>query len=43
MKGVTEVVFRPYHISIGKARVFSWEEILPEIEKVILKHLTVKA
>ena len=40
IRGVDKVWLHPYEVSIVKARVFSWQEILPEVEKVVLEHLT---
>ena len=40
IRGVAEVVLQPYVVRIKKARVFSWQEILPSVEKVVLEHLT---
>ncbi len=40
IRGVTTVQLHPYKIRIEKARVFGWEELQPEIETTILKHLT---
>lgn len=40
VKGVSEIILRAYEVSIIKGSVFSWEEILPQVEAVILKHLT---
>ena len=40
IKGVNKVWLHPYEVSISKARVFSWQKILPEVEKVVLEHLT---
>ena len=40
LKGIKSITLQPYQISIGKARVFEWREILPKAEETILKHLT---
>jgi len=40
IKGVSSVLLQPYRVSIGKGDVFSWEEILPFVDEVILEHLT---
>lgn len=42
IKGVKEVIIRPYEISIKRAEVFTWDELRPEIERVILEHLMTK-
>jgi hypothetical protein len=42
VKGVRRVTLHRYEIGITKGVVFSWEELLPTIETVILEHLTVK-
>lgn len=38
-KGVAKVLLRPYQVGITKARVFSWQELLPSVERVVLEHL----
>ena len=40
IKGVKSVALLPYEVVIVRGEVFSWEELLPSIEKVILEHLT---
>lgn len=40
IKGIVKVTLQRYQISILKGRVYRWEELLPDIEKIILKHLT---
>ena len=40
IKGVARVTLKPYAIGIEKARVFSWQELLPSVEKIVLEHLT---
>jgi len=40
IKGIARVTLEPYKIHINKGEVFSWEELLPSIERVILEHLT---
>ena len=42
IKGVKKITLMPYEISLLKGRVFSWQEILPRIDEVILRHLTAK-
>ena len=39
VKGIKEVNLSPYTIHLHKGGVFSWSEILPEAEKIILKAL----
>jgi hypothetical protein len=41
IRGVTRVVLQPYKIWVSKARVFSWQEILPDAERVVLEHLAI--
>ena len=43
IKGVRRVTVEPYEVSIEKGCVFSWDELLPRIEEVLLKHLIAKA
>jgi hypothetical protein len=38
--GVDRITFHQYQIVIYKAEVFGWDEIRPQIEATILKHLT---
>ncbi len=40
IKGVANIVLYPYCIRINKAEVFSWDELRPDIERVILENLT---
>jgi len=40
IRGVARVTLKPYRIEIEKASVFTWQELLPDIERVILEHLT---
>jgi len=40
VEGVSKLQLTPYKISITKAPVFSWHEILPDVEKIILKYGT---
>ena len=42
IKGVKDVNISPYEITVWKAEIFSWKEIIPEAENVILKHLALK-
>ena len=42
IQGVAAVTCTPYEIRIRKAAVFSWDELRPDIERVILEHLTKK-
>ncbi|KKR07237.1 MAG: hypothetical protein UT43_C0029G0007 [Parcubacteria group bacterium GW2011_GWC1_39_29] len=42
IKGVAAVTLSRYEIHIMKGRVFSWQELLPSIEKVVMEHLTAK-
>jgi len=39
IKGVTGISLYPYIIRIVKAEVFGWDELRPDIEAAILKHL----
>lgn len=39
VKGVRTIYLKPYEISVIKGSVFSWREVLPDVERVILKHL----
>jgi hypothetical protein len=39
LKGVAEVGLSPYQIRIEKARVYAWDELLSEIDRIILQHL----
>lgn len=41
--GVCRIWLHPYEILIRKGEVFSWEELRPDIEATILKHLTAHA
>ena len=38
--GVANIHLYPYTITIGKGVVFTWDELRPEIEEVLLSHLT---
>lgn len=40
IRGVAKVTLRPYVVGIYKARVFSWQELLPSIERVVMDSLT---
>ena len=42
VRGVSEVILRDYIVAIVKARVYSWDEILPQVEAIVLKHLTAR-
>lgn len=42
IKGVVSVTLKGYEISIGKGRVYNWNELLPSVDEIIVKHLTVK-
>lgn len=42
IKGVSTIHLRRYRIDLYKGGVFSWDEILPSVEKTILAHLTAK-
>jgi len=38
--GITEVTLYPYKIWVKKGAVFSWEELLPDVDRVTREHLT---
>jgi len=38
-RGVSSVVLIPYEITIRRGEVFSWEELFPWIDAIILEHL----
>lgn len=38
--GIAQIILYPYRVYLRKASVFSWEELLPRIDEVVLKHLT---
>lgn len=40
IRGIAKVTLMPYKLMIGKGAVFSWEELSPDIEAVLLRHLT---
>ncbi|OGZ06803.1 MAG: hypothetical protein A3D65_00920 [Candidatus Lloydbacteria bacterium RIFCSPHIGHO2_02_FULL_50_13] len=40
VQGVKSVELQRYRVKIDKATVFSWEELSPAIEQVILRHQT---
>jgi hypothetical protein len=42
IKGIQRVIPEPYEVTIKKESVFDWQEILPEAEKIIIKHLVKK-
>lgn len=42
IKGIKRVTPEPYEIKVEKESVFNWQEILPEAEKIIIKHLMKK-
>ena len=37
--GIKRVIPAPYDIMVEKESIFDWQEILPEAEKIIIKHL----
>lgn len=39
VKGVTKVILFPYTVRVYKAEVYAWEELLPRIERLILRHV----
>ncbi|TSC91982.1 MAG: hypothetical protein CEN90_97 [Parcubacteria group bacterium Licking1014_17] len=43
IKGVKRVWLSPYEVTVRITPVFSWEELSPSIEKVLLKHLATAA
>jgi len=42
IKGIKRVTPEPYEVKLEKENVFDWQEILPEAEKIIIKHLVKK-
>jgi len=42
IKGIKRVIPNSYEAKIEKESVFDWQEILPEAEKIIIKHLIKK-
>lgn len=42
IKGIKRVIPNSYEVKIEKESVFDWQEILPEAEKIIIKHLIKK-
>ena len=40
VKGVAKIAMRPFQMTIEKGSVFEWSELLPEVEAIMLKHLT---
>jgi len=40
IRGVAHITLRPYEVEIRKGNVFSWQELLPSLERVVLEHLT---
>jgi len=42
IKGIKRVIPTPYEVKVEKESVFDWQEILPEAEKIIIKHLMKK-
>lgn len=39
--GIASIYLSPYKISIKKGKVFSWEELIPNIKKVIYNYFQV--
>lgn len=39
INGVAKVTIQRYRVSIEKGHVYRWEELLPDIENILLKHL----
>jgi len=39
LRGITGLYLHPYYIAVDKAKVFSWDELIPQVERIILKHL----
>lgn len=42
IKGIKRVIPNSYEVKVEKESVFDWQEILPEAEKIIIKHLIKK-
>ena len=42
IKGIKRVIPEAYEVKLKKESVFDWQEILPEAEKIIIKHLVKK-
>jgi len=42
IKGIKRIIPEPYEVKIEKEDYFDWQEILPEAEKMIIKHLLKK-
>lgn len=39
IRGISQIHLTPYCVILRKGEVFSWEELLPDVEAVLLKHL----
>ncbi len=39
INGVTSVFISPYEISVHMAELYTWKELMPQVEKVITKHM----
>jgi hypothetical protein len=39
IKGIEQVILHPYEIFFIKSKVYTWEELNPQIERVVLEHL----
>ena len=39
IKGIKKVISEPYEVKIEKESDFNWQNVLPEAEKIIIKHL----
>jgi hypothetical protein len=42
INGIKRVIPEPYEIKVEKESDFNWQKILPEAEKIIIKHLVKK-
>ena len=42
LKGIKRVIPAPCEVQVEKESIFDWQEILPEAEKIIIKHLSKK-
>jgi hypothetical protein len=40
VKGVVKMSLQRYELQVVKGRVYEWDELLPQIEQIVLKHLT---
>ena len=42
IQGIKRIIPEPYEVKLEKESVFDWQEILPEAEMIIIKHLVKK-